>query len=650
MTLLGKLIKVAHENPETQADLLPLIKEAMQFKTPDALKKYLDAHPKADKSKHTVGKPFPTESLRNELKNDQKKKKPEDDKKKPSSKGDKSVKKMLSLGISEGDVKKMLEQAEKSTALPRVFAFQHLFPKADFTFAELDRAARASKEELSEENLQQAYGIGRADVDKYVKVRNALEAAVKAGASVPAKGEPTKDTPAPAKDTPAPKKDEKPAKKDEKKPGKQNLDKKFVTKHLDGILGYLDSNDDPWVKSLVHGAKNGLVTESKVDKALKYYDKQVASMKAPKTNKPIWWDAEKKNVDKVQGILKKMKAEIPKAADKAPAPKNEKKPSGGSVGGKLWEGKGRNLKYDKGPHEFADVDKKMSVSKLPSDVKQAIKDGTIHSVDVGSGVVDDFKVPDNLKKSLFLINSGGKTYLANPEGAAFTKYLLEVTGVGQSKGKDKKDDKKAPEKKPAPAQSKYNKKVQTILTKNDLIDDDADEVKSFKKKKPTMGNTVSDAELMRRFLAKAKPETKERMKGMSPADFMKILGAITDDEEGDGGKQASMLKALQKVANDNPETRKHLIPLLKSAKTEERKPLTKRMERLFDSNDFFNHDAFKKDGYLKKEVQVLLKEMEREEKWLKKQKSSAGVNWKERTIDLGNDIAEWKREMRKQFK
>jgi len=365
-----------------------------------------------------------------------------------------------------------------------------------------------------------------------------------------AKPAPKKDEKKPAEKTPAK------SKKDDKKPAP----KKLTPDSIDS-LEFTTEGKSQAKKLITDHIKNQVypgvdVPQAKIDKTVKYF-----------TDEPIneYWFQENmkeflKNPNKFFFIDPK---DQKKKDDKKPADKpkkDEKKPSGGSVGGKLWEGKGRDLKYDKAPHEFAGVDKKMSVSKLPSDVKQAIKDGTIHSVDVGSGVVDDFKVPDNLKKSLFLINSGGKTYLANPEGAAFTKYLLEVTGVGQSKGKDKK-----PADKKAPAKSKYNKKVQTILTKNDLVDDDADEVKSFKKKKPTKGQTVSDAELMRRFLSKAKPETKERMKGMSPADFMKILGAITDDEEGDGGKQASMIEALKKVAAEYPKTRVHLIPVIKEA-------------------------------------------------------------------------------------
>ena len=86
----------------------------------------------------------------------------------------------------------------------------------------------------------------------------------------------------------------------------------------------------------------------------------------------------------------------------------------------------------------------------------------------------------------------------------------------------------------------YAKPVTRVMDKYSLTDTDADAVLQFKKGKPFTGEKITDAEKMRRFLAKAKPETKERMKGVSIADFIEMLGAIMDDEEGGGGKQASM--------------------------------------------------------------------------------------------------------------
>jgi len=125
---------------------------------------------------------------------------------------------------------------------------------------------------------------------------------------------------------------------------------------------------------------------------------------------------------------------------------------------------------------------------------------------------------------------------------------------------------KAPSKAPRKTYKKtYAKPVTTVMDKYSLTDDDASEVLKFKKDKPR-GDKVTDAELLRRFLAKAKPETKERMKGVSPAEFVKMLGAIMDEDEG-MGKMAMQERALRskiiRMAAANPEIREHLLPLLK---------------------------------------------------------------------------------------
>jgi hypothetical protein len=54
MALREQMIKLAKDNPELRKHLVPILKEAMEFPTQKALKKYLDDHPDADKSKHKV--------------------------------------------------------------------------------------------------------------------------------------------------------------------------------------------------------------------------------------------------------------------------------------------------------------------------------------------------------------------------------------------------------------------------------------------------------------------------------------------------------------------------------------------------------------------------------------------------------------------
>ena len=111
---------------------------------------------------------------------------------------------------------------------------------------------------------------------------------------------------------------------------------------------------------------------------------------------------------------------------------------------------------------------------------------------------------------------------------------------------------------------KYKPAVKKVMDAHNLTDDDAAQVKEFKSDKPSSGKKVSPAEMMQRFLSKAKPETKERMKGVTPAEFMQMLGAIMDDEEGGQGKTATELRSrLIRLAAAKPELRADLLPLLK---------------------------------------------------------------------------------------
>ena len=78
MTLRGKLIRLAHENPELREHLLPIIKEAMDFPSEDAWKAYKEKHPGAERADHNIKKQDSGGG-----------KKEEEPKEKPSDKGDK---------------------------------------------------------------------------------------------------------------------------------------------------------------------------------------------------------------------------------------------------------------------------------------------------------------------------------------------------------------------------------------------------------------------------------------------------------------------------------------------------------------------------------------------------------------------------------
>ena len=81
----------------------------------------------------------------------------------------------------------------------------------------------------------------------------------------------------------------------------------------------------------------------------------------------------------------------------------------------------------------------------------------------------------------------------------------------------------------------YRPKMESVMTKHRLTDDDAKQVIEFSLDRPKKGKPQPPAELKRRFMMNAKPETRERVKDMSPADFMVMLRSILDQEEVSGG-------------------------------------------------------------------------------------------------------------------
>jgi len=173
---------------------------------------------------------------------------------------------------------------------------------------------------------------------------------------------------------------------------------------------------------------------------------------------------------------------------------------------------------------------------------------------------------------LFILDAGdhGK-FLVNTEGFSYARYMLKLPKGAQTGGGGRPTPKKAPSTKKSPPKT-YPPPVTEVMNKYELTDDDAEEVREFKGRKPRKPKEkLTDAQLMARFLAEAKPETRERMKGMSPADFMKILGAIMEEDEGDEGtmigKKSSIdLRAsLIRLAHAVPETRRYILPLLKTA-------------------------------------------------------------------------------------
>lgn len=157
------------------------------------------------------------------------------------------------------------------------------------------------------------------------------------------------------------------------------------------------------------------------------------------------------------------------------------------------------------------------------------------------------------------IKSKGKNGGSGAEFAAdLDKAHKALSGaVSKAKAKPKSEKPKASFKK------NYRPTMESVMTKHSLTDDDAADVIQFSIDRPKKGKEQSPAELMRRFMEHAKPETKERMKGMNPAEFMKMLRAVLDDEDGGGGgKTASLRAGLIRLAYANPDLRADLLPLI----------------------------------------------------------------------------------------
>lgn len=77
----------------------------------------------------------------------------------------------------------------------------------------------------------------------------------------------------------------------------------------------------------------------------------------------------------------------------------------------------------------------------------------------------------------------------------------------------------------------YSPEVLDVWNRNDLEEEDADELYNFRVDKPPGGKKLTDAQIMQKFLAQASPETRERMKGMSLDDFMIAYKSILDADE-----------------------------------------------------------------------------------------------------------------------
>lgn len=100
-----------------------------------------------------------------------------------------------------------------------------------------------------------------------------------------------------------------------------------------------------------------------------------------------------------------------------------------------------------------------------------------------------------------------------------------------------------------------------VFKKFKVTDSDKALVKEISTGTSESGQPLSEAEKMQRFKAKATPEMRERMKGMTKDEFRAMLAAMGEDEDTQG-KTAHLREIVVRVAYSNPTLRALFLPLL----------------------------------------------------------------------------------------
>lgn len=202
------------------------------------------------------------------------------------------------------------------------------------------------------------------------------------------------------------------------------------------------------------------------------------------------------------------------------------------------------------------------------------------------------------------------------EEAWQSRVMGKGEGEGKSEEKDEgkkdegggKSEKPKSEKPKASFKKNDRPKMESVMKKHELTDDDAAQVIQFSIDRPKKGKPQSPEELKRRFMQNAKPETKERMKNMSPADFMVMLRSILDQEEG-VGKTASLRSGLIRLAFENPSLRGELLPLLEKHAGEMEAELEADADPISHDQNLPEHYYFNKGAAGKGEsVEALIKQ------------------------------------------
>jgi hypothetical protein len=209
----------------------------------------------------------------------------------------------------------------------------------------------------------------------------------------------------------------------------------------------------------------------------------------------------------------------------------------------LGEGKKEAPKAELPPKAKAKVEALKNKRVKASKVKIRVLMDSIEDEEASMKSIKDQLVAEKTKtlKAKGVILMGGVQARQGQNGLLQTSWTQSAYGYGTG-GKDVMDTlPKEDKRNKSYAEAKKNKKeweAQLVSAKKkltELQDEDYSgvekELAAFGASKPRRGEKLSDAELLKKFLSKAAPETKERMKGVTPAEFKEIMAAIMDEEE-----------------------------------------------------------------------------------------------------------------------
>ena len=206
-----------------------------------------------------------------------------------------------------------------------------------------------------------------------------------------------------------------------------------------------------------------------------------------------------------------------KAEPKKKKPKKKeapKKPSG--------KHKDREVLYRSKPKD-KNFKVSMSEEQRATFLPEGLSDAARKATEEGLGKAPRIEVLQQLASNV-------QAALDDPEGP----YAQALSGAGYKPGDLSKMNATLKDMLKGADGIKYNDTMLDVWNRNDLEEEDAEELRAWREEKPDTGRKMSWEQLKQKFLQETKsPETRERMQEMSLEDFKAAYVAIMDDEEED---------------------------------------------------------------------------------------------------------------------